>query len=79
MITDAWHPGWQARVDGVSAPVLRVNAHFRGVPLPAGASQVELRFEPRSFRIGAGLSVFGAVAFACLALFKFARGRSRIW
>ena len=67
VLTDAWHPGWRARVDGVAAPVLRVNAHFRGVPVPAGARRVEMRFEPWSFRAGAALSLATLAVLALLA------------
>lgn len=66
VVTDSWYPGWRAWVDGDSAPVLRVNALFRGVPIPAGAHRVDMRFEPRTFRVGATLSVAAALAIAAL-------------
>jgi hypothetical protein len=71
VVTDAWHPGWRAWVDGVPAPVLRVNAHFRGVLLGAGARRVELRFEPRSFRAGAALSLAAVALSGLLASARF--------
>lgn len=78
VLTDSWYPGWEARVDGVPAPVLRVNANFRGVPLPAGARHVELRFEPWSFRAGALLSLSAGLGWALLlagpSVFRRMRG-----
>lgn len=60
VVANAWYPGWRAWVDGAEAPVLRVNGLFRGVPVPAGAREVEMRFEPGSFRVGAAVSVLSA-------------------
>ena len=60
VVTDAWYPGWRARVDGVESPVFRVNALFRGVALAPGTHRVEMRFDPWTFRVGAALSVAAA-------------------
>ncbi|MDM7461745.1 MAG: YfhO family protein, partial [bacterium] len=68
LITDAWYPGWQATVNGESAPLLRANGAFRAVPVPAGEAIVEMRFLPRSVRIGALLSGLGVVQMGALAL-----------
>lgn len=58
--TDTWYPGWRAWVDEVESPVFRVNAMFRGVALPVGARQVEMRFDPWTFRVGAAISLVAA-------------------
>jgi hypothetical protein len=52
VLTDAWFPGWKARVDGRDVPVERVDYLIRGVRVPAGAHRVELRFDPASWRAG---------------------------
>lgn len=78
VVTDAWYPGWHARVDGVEAPVLRANAHFRGVPVPAGARRVELRFEPLTYRAGLTVSLAAAIVLGLLSAFPTRwRGRRR--
>ena len=41
-------PGWSAQADGAPLPILRANGMFRALCLPAGARQLELRFEPRN-------------------------------
>lgn len=77
VVTDSWHPGWRAWVDGRESPIFRVNAMFRGVAIPAGANEVEMRFEPRSFRAGAIVSLAALCVMAGLALLH-ARIRKRI-
>lgn len=57
LLADTWYPGWQARVDGVRAPVQPAYGVFRAVQLPAGAQQVEFVYRPLSFWAGALLSL----------------------
>ena len=45
-------PGWEARVDGMSAPVLRADYAFCAVELPAGESKIEFSYRPGPFRLG---------------------------
>ena len=45
VLADAWYPGWQATVNGEAVPVYRANVMFRAVQIPAGESEVNLRFE----------------------------------
>ena len=68
MLSETWYPGWRATVNGEAQPVLRVNGAQRAVPVPAGASTVELRFVPQPWRWG--LALFGlGIILAGLALF----------
>lgn len=63
-------PGWGARVDGVEVPVVQADALFRAVPVPAGQHQVELAYDPLSYRIGALISALtlGLVLLALIRL-----------
>ena len=55
--SEVYYPGWTTRVDGADAPTLLVDTAFRGTVVPAGTHEVEMVYVPRSFRIGAGVSL----------------------
>ncbi len=59
VIAEAWYPGWRAQVNGAPAPCMPVNAWMRGVPVPAGHSQVLLTFHSRFLALGACISLLG--------------------
>ncbi len=62
VLSEIAYPGWQATVDGVPASVERVDSILRAVPISAGAHTVRLVFRPRTFAIGALLSVLVLLA-----------------
>ncbi len=67
IVSDAWFPGWQARVDGRPAPVLRADVALRAIPVGAGDSTVELVYAPRGLTLAALLSLLAlGVALALL-------------
>ncbi|MGH9594429.1 MAG: YfhO family protein [Bryobacteraceae bacterium] len=55
-------PGWGARVDQKPVEVLTTDYAFCGVIVPAGQHDLLLNFRPRMFRLGAALSLLGALA-----------------
>jgi hypothetical protein len=66
-VTGSFAPGWRARIDGVSAPIVRANGVFRAVRVPAGRHAVDLRYRPPAVAAGAALSLASAAAAAGLA------------
>lgn len=86
VISQSWHPGWHAYVNGKKTPVIRTNAAFQGVAVPAGDSFVHLAFEPESF--ATGLFVSAATLLSLLAFVgwpsairwrrRIAEGRARV-
>ncbi len=48
VLHDLDYPGWEARVDGAEAPLLRADLLFRGVELTKGHHSVEFSFHPLS-------------------------------
>jgi hypothetical protein len=61
ILSEVDYAGWQAVVDGQSAPILRADYTLRAVPVPAGEHIVELIFRPFSFTIGAVVTVLSLV------------------
>ncbi len=59
VLADAWFPGWEATGDGEPARVLRANVGFRGVAVPAGSHEIEMRYRPASLRWGIALGAVG--------------------
>ena len=74
VLNDAFYPGWEATLDGVSAPLLRANTAVRAVAVPAGEHVVKMRYRPRSFAIGLAL----AGITACALLFAVLRERVHV-
>jgi len=64
VLTQAWYPGWKARVNGVERPIVRANYAFGAVQLDAGESAIALDYEPASVRVGAWVSIASLLAFA---------------
>jgi hypothetical protein len=60
VLSEVDYPGWQARVDGQPAQVLRADTVLRAVCLPAGTHAVRFDFRPSDLVVGAIIS--------CLAL-----------
>jgi hypothetical protein len=67
ILTDAWYPGWEARVDGEPVPVHRADLLFRAVFLDAGRHSVVFAFRPMSLLVGAAISLTGLVGLALVA------------
>jgi hypothetical protein len=61
VLSDAWYPGWHARVDGDERTIHRINHVFRGVVVQPGDREVEFRYEPASFRRGRLVSLAALV------------------
>jgi hypothetical protein len=73
VVAQAFHPAWQARVDGRPARVWRANGAFQAVEVPAGRHTVELAYRDRWFTIGATVSA----ASLAICVWLWRRGRFR--
>jgi hypothetical protein len=45
LVSEAYHPGWRATLDGHPAPVLRAQLALLAIPVPPGPHTLALRFE----------------------------------
>jgi len=68
LLTDVHHPSWRAEVNGARAPIARADFAFRAVRVPAGCSQIAMRFRPVTWPLGAALSVATLVVAAALVV-----------
>jgi hypothetical protein len=66
VLTDTYYPGWQAALDGHPTPIHRANYLFRAVAIPPGHHTVTFTYAPRSFMLGAGITLLtlGGLAIA---------------
>ncbi|HNW93423.1 MAG TPA: hypothetical protein PKM88_10990, partial [bacterium] len=72
-VAQRWHPDWRAVIDSMPVPVVRANALFCAVALPAGRHTVKLHF-----RAPARAWAWGLFAAALLATVYLLAGR-REW
>jgi len=79
VLADTHAPGWSATVNGDPAHVYQVNARFRGVLVPAGASTVTMTYRPLPVLAGLAVSflTLGALLLAALAGMARAAGVGR--
>ncbi len=77
VLNDANYPGWRAYVNGQPVAWTKANYLFRGVLLPPGKSTVEFKYQPRSFKVGAWISL-GAFAILSGLVFRERRRRKAV-
>ncbi|HSU95685.1 MAG TPA: YfhO family protein, partial [Gemmatimonadaceae bacterium] len=61
VVSENYFPGWHATVDGKLAPVALMNYNLIGVPLPAGARAIELRFDDAAYEKGKSVTLVALV------------------
>jgi hypothetical protein len=69
-LTERFHDGWSATIDGVPLQTVRIEEDFLGCVVDAGAHRVTLRFMPKSFVYGSILSAIGAALLAGVVFLK---------
>ncbi|MCZ6477807.1 MAG: YfhO family protein [Gemmatimonadetes bacterium] len=64
VLTDAFYPGWTARVDGQERPILLANYFYRAVAVEPGEREVVFAYRSRPFEIGRRISAATLLATA---------------
>ena len=59
VLTEAYDDDWVLTIDEQPGEVIPVYGDFLGVVVPTGQHEIELRFDPRSFRLGKTITLFG--------------------
>jgi uncharacterized membrane protein YfhO len=71
VVAAAWDRGWEATVDGVPAPIVRVNHAEMAVPIEGGIHRVVFRHHARGLLAGVAVAALAALGLGLAA----ARGR----
>jgi hypothetical protein len=75
VVSEVWHPGWQATLDGKPAELFCTNVALMGMWVEPGSHQIELNFRPMHW--GLALTLSGASGAALVALGIAAAWRAR--
>jgi hypothetical protein len=76
MLSEVYYPAWKAYVDGKPARLYAADHVLRAVGVPAGAHEVELRYESWTLRLGLVISAaFYAVLAVVAAIWALRMGR----
>lgn len=59
VVSERYHDGWHARVDGRFQPVLAAYGDFLGCVVESGRHEVEFCFNPQSLRLGKRITLCG--------------------
>jgi len=66
--SDAYYPGWRASIDGRDVWLYRADYAIRGVLVPEGEHTVRFDYRPRSFYLGAGISLSSMLLLIAIAV-----------
>ena len=68
VMSEVYDPGWSAFLDGEQVPLYPTDVGLRGIVLPAGSHDVELRYQPLSLRLGFAVTVIAHVVLLAVLL-----------
>ena len=57
VVSEIFYPGWEATVDDRPTPIMLTNYLLRGVYVPSGRHQIQMRYRATAARNGAVISV----------------------
>ncbi len=61
VISEVWHPGWSASLDGRNIPLFKTDVALMGASIPGGEHRLTLRFRPLGWRLGLGMTALSGV------------------
>jgi hypothetical protein len=74
-----YYKGWKALIDGVEAPIFRVDYILRGMMVPPGNHRIEFSFRPKSYYTGEKYALAGSLIFIILMLTSIGVPMYRLW
>ena len=76
VVSEIWHPGWSATLDGRTLPLHRTDLALLGAWIPAGRHRLVLMFRPLYWRLALSISLCCGAAFllwVAVHLFRYRR------
>lgn len=55
--SEIWYPDWKAYINGNETTVYRINYSYRGIVLPKGEFDIEMKYESKEFKTGLIISL----------------------
>jgi hypothetical protein len=77
VLSETFYPAWRAYVDGRPTHIYRANYLFRAVAIPAGAHEVEMRYESTAFQVGVLVSAGTLITLLAIGCSLWLRARRR--
>jgi len=68
VLSDNYHPGWKAEIDGETVKILRANYIMRAIPIKKGSHSIMFSFKPGALRAGICISTFAWIVLALLLI-----------
>jgi len=62
VISQTWHEGWRADMDGTPVPIIQANGAHSAIAVPAGRHEITLRYHTPRFAVGATVSAIAWLA-----------------
>lgn len=75
VLNDTYYPGWKAYDNGKRIEISRANYFMRAIKLSPGEHEVVFEYDPWTYRVGKGLSIFGVI----LVIFGWINFKTRWW
>ena len=73
IFSEIYYPnGWTATVDGTPVDIFRANWTLRGIILPAGEHELEMSFDPKSYKISSNISRASSAGLIILLILSIA-------
>jgi hypothetical protein len=72
VISESYHPGWKASVNGEASQIYRINGDYMGCVVQPGEQWITLQFQPSSLRTGRLITYLGLgfLPFCFIGLWK---------
>jgi hypothetical protein len=76
VISEVWHPGWRAAVDGRAATLYKTDIALQGLWLEPGVHSIEIRYWPPGLTAGSIVTALTCVAISGLLLIGKRRSKA---